>query len=119
MRVALREEGRDEEGQDRQFCVASIQGTSPNQTEKVCILECTPPSPGTASYLCATGRYSSQASLIFLFVSLALASFSVTSWAVCLVTASTSISSVSSSRLPWELDSLRLGGSRQEAGWAA
>mmetsp|Transcript_5849 Transcript_5849/g.17923 ORF Transcript_5849/g.17923 Transcript_5849/m.17923 type:complete len:227 (+) Transcript_5849:2608-3288(+) len=54
---------------------------------------------------CATGRYSSHASLIFLLVSLALASFSATSCAVCFVIASTSMSSVSSSRLPCELES--------------
>ena len=48
----------------------------------------------------ATGRNSSHASLILRSVSLAPASFSATSAAVALVTASTSISSVSSSRLP-------------------
>lgn len=56
-----------------------------------------------------TDLYSSQASLILRLVSLAFARRSLTSWAVCLVTASTSMSWVSSRRLPWLLLSLRGG----------
>ena len=52
---------------------------------------------------CATGRYSSHASVILTFVSAAVASFSFTSCAVCFVLFRTSMSSTSSSRLPVEL----------------
>ena len=52
---------------------------------------------------CATGRYSSHASVILTFVSAAVASFSFTSCAVCFVLFRTSMSSTSSKRLPVEL----------------
>ena len=53
---------------------------------------------------CATGRYSSHASVIFAFVSDATESFSFTSCAVRFVLLRTSMSSTSSNKFPVELD---------------